>query len=92
MATPEKGTAEPEPGLVSRLAGKGEEAVHKVAGEAAKQPLVGETIERLEQLSRSVFDRLGIPPADEVDKLRKQVARLERRLKKLEAEQKTAPS
>jgi TolA-binding protein len=86
---------EAEAGIVTRLADRGGETVHRFADEVAKQPMVSDAIgkanatkDRLDALSRSVLELLGIAPSEEVEKLRKEVARLERRLKKLETGQK----
>jgi TolA-binding protein len=86
----------PESGIVTRLADRGGETVQRFADEVVKQPMVSDAIgkanatkDRIDSLSRSVLELLGIAPSQEVEKLRKEVARLERRLKKLETGQKT---
>jgi polyhydroxyalkanoate synthesis regulator phasin len=88
-------TTEAQGSMVTRLAERGEEAVHRLADEAVKHPAVTDALgransarERLEELSRTVLAQLGVAPASDVDKLRGDIARLERRLKKLEAEKK----
>jgi polyhydroxyalkanoate synthesis regulator phasin len=87
-----------DPGVVTRLAAKGEETVERLADEAAKHKVVNDALHRaadakgkIEQVSRKVLHELGIAPAAEVDRLRREVARLERRLKKLEGERKASP-
>jgi polyhydroxyalkanoate synthesis regulator phasin len=91
MTTTEEKKQE-EQGLVTRLADKGEETVHRLADEAVKSPPVSRAIseanaarDRFEKLARSAFDALGVAPASELEKLRKEVSRLERRVKKLES-------
>jgi ubiquinone biosynthesis protein UbiJ len=95
MATTNPQETTPQGSIVTRLAERGEEAMQRLADEAAKRPPVSDALgrahsarERLEELSRSVLQQLGVAPAADVEKLRREVARLERRLKKLEAEKK----
>jgi polyhydroxyalkanoate synthesis regulator phasin len=93
VTTSEKSKKTASPGLVSRLADRGEEVVHRVVDEAAKRPAVSGAVERAnaareraEAASRGALERLGVAPVGEVEKLRKELARLERRVKKLEAQ------
>lgn len=84
-------------GFVTRLADRGGETMQRFADDVVKQPMVSDVLGkanaargRMERLSRVVLEQLGIAPAGEVEKLRKEFGRLERRLKKLEGGQKAA--
>lgn len=87
----EEKTREVEGRTLGRLASRGEEALKRLYDELdrnarthdALQKLV-ETRGRLEKASRSVLKELGIASVEEVEKLQKEVHRLERRLAKLE--------
>jgi hypothetical protein len=71
--------------------------VHRLVDEASRKPVVTNAVgranaarERVETISRNVLTQLGIAPAGDVEKLRKEIARLERRLKKLEGDKKAS--
>jgi hypothetical protein len=72
------------PGPLERLAGKGDEALRRVAEEIGRAAPLTDARGRLEQVERSVLDRLNIAAADEVGELRATVAELERRLLRIE--------
>jgi polyhydroxyalkanoate synthesis regulator phasin len=86
-----------DPGQLTRLAEKGQETVGRIADEAMKQPVVSDAVGRAnearewaEGVVRRVLGELGMAQATEVDKLKREVGRLERRVKKLEAEKREA--
>lgn len=72
-------------GVIERLAGRGEEALRRLASELDKNPRLHGAIGRLERIEKSVLNRLNIASLDEVAELREQVARLEQRLAEAEA-------
>ena len=78
-------------GVLGRLAGRGEEALRRLYDELDRNARTHEALERLleargrlDKVQRSVLHQLNLAPADEVEKLRKEIARLERRLAKVE--------
>jgi hypothetical protein len=80
-----------EEGVVERLSRRGEEALTKLMDEVGRNERVTEALGRassakgkLDGASRRALQQVGLAPADEVEDLRKQVARLEKRLAKLE--------
>ncbi len=90
MATGQKQT-DPESGVVGRLSRRGEEAVTRLMDELGRNERVAEALDRaisakgrLDGASRRALGQVGLAAADEVQDLRKEVARLERRLAKLE--------
>ncbi|MFN8187777.1 MAG: hypothetical protein U0R69_11970 [Gaiellales bacterium] len=72
------------PGPFERLASKGDEAVRRLAAELDRNVRMPEARSRLEQVERSVLDRLNIAAADEVEELRTKLAELEQRLLRIE--------
>ena len=89
METEEK--KQEETGVVSRLAGRGEEAMNRLMDELAKNSRVSEALARalaakgmLDSASRTALVQVGLAPADEVRELRGRVHELEKRLAKLE--------
>jgi hypothetical protein len=77
------------PGPFERLASKSDEAIRRVAAELDRNVRLPEARGRLEQVERSVLDRLNIAAADEVEELRTKLAELEQRL--LRIEERAAP-
>ena len=78
-------------GMVSRLAGRGEEAVTRLVEELSKNPRMTDALSRvmdaktkIDQSARGAVAQAGLAAADELKELRKQIERLERRLAKLE--------
>jgi hypothetical protein len=78
-------------GVVERLSRRGEEALAKLVDEVGRNERVTDAIGRassakgkLDGASRRALQQVGLAPADEVESLRKQVERLEKRLAKLE--------
>jgi polyhydroxyalkanoate synthesis regulator phasin len=78
-------------GVVERLSRRGEEALAKLMDEVGRNERVTDALGRassakgkLDDASRRALQQVGLAPADEVESLRKQVERLEKRLAKLE--------
>jgi polyhydroxyalkanoate synthesis regulator phasin len=78
-------------GVVERLSRRGEEALAKLVDEVGRNERVTDALGRassakgkLDGASRRALQQVGLAPADEVESLRKQVERLEKRLAKLE--------
>ena len=65
---------------VERLAGRGEETLRRLLAELDRRARLNEAKGRVQRVPRSVLERLGIASQDDVDELRRQVARLEERL------------
>jgi polyhydroxyalkanoate synthesis regulator phasin len=89
MAT--KGKKPDEGGLVERLAGRGEEAVSRFLDELARNPRVTDALGkamsakgRVDAGARRTLSQVGLAAADELQDVRKQIERLERRLARLE--------
>lgn len=89
MATRRK--KETDGNVVGRLAERGEEAVSRLMDELGRSPRVTEALSRatsakgrLDSASRTALGSIGLAAADELEDLRKQIERLERRLTKLE--------
>ena len=89
MPTPQKKSN--DEGVVERLSRRGEEALTKLMDEVGRNERVTEALGRassakgkLDGASRRALQQVGLAPADEVEDLRKQVQRLEKRLAKLE--------
>jgi hypothetical protein len=88
MATKKQET---EGGTLGRLSKRGEDAITRLVDELGKNDRVTEAVGRamsakgrLDGASRRALGQVGLAPADEVNDLRKQVDRLEKRLAKLE--------
>jgi len=81
----EKKTAVAERSTLTRLAERGEEAIKRLTEELDKNARVHDARGRLERIEKSVLNRLNIASLDEVEELRKEVAKLERRLTRAEA-------
>jgi hypothetical protein len=82
-------TTEPESqaataSTLSRLAGRGEETIKRLSEEIDKNPRMHDARDRLDKLGRSMLQQLNVAFADDVEELKKEVTRLERRLAKLE--------
>jgi hypothetical protein len=78
-------------GLIGRLAGAGEDAVKRVYDELERSERAHEALQRLagardrlEKLSRSAMQQLGVASMEEVESLRKQVNLLDKRVRTLE--------
>lgn len=89
MPTPQKKSN--GEGVVERLSRRGEEALTKLVDEVGRNERVTDALGRassakgkLDDASRRALQQVGLAPADEVESLRKQVERLEKRLAKLE--------
>ena len=79
-------------GVVSRLAGRGEEAITRLMEELGRNSVVTDALARamsakgrLDTASRTALAQVGLAAADDVTDLRKQVDELEKRLAKLES-------
>jgi chromosome segregation ATPase len=88
MAT---GGNKPEPGVVERLSKRGEEAFSRLADELGRNERVADALGkamsakgRLDGASRRALGQVGLAAADELKDLRAQIAKLEKRLAKLE--------
>src|SRR5918998_344740 len=86
-------------GVVSRLAGRGEDAMTRLMDELGRNSMVTDALARamsakgrLDSASRAALGQVGLAAADDLDDLRKQVASLEKRLAKLEGAGKSPPS
>ena len=82
----------PEPGVVERLSKRGEEALGRLADEFGRNERVADALGRaasakgrLDSASRRALGQVGLAAADELKELRAQIARLEKRLAKLES-------
>ena len=91
------GTESADAGMFGRLAGRGDEALKRFSEEIDKNARMRDGLDRLldaagrlEQAGRPVLARLGIASVEEVDALRKEVAKLEERLSELEGAKKGA--
>lgn len=73
-----------EPGPLERLAGKGDEALRRLAAELERSARLPEARDRLEKIERSVLQRLNVAAADDLEELRARVADLEKRLLRAE--------
>ena len=96
MARGEK--KESDPGVVSRLAGRGEEAVTRVMDELGRNPRVSDALAKamsakgkLDEASRAALAQAGLAAAEELKDLRGEIKKLEERLTKLERSRATAP-
>jgi hypothetical protein len=85
MPTAKKEAEATERSTLTRLAERGEEALKRLADELDRNARVHDALERLERVEKSVLNRLNIASLDEVEELRKQVAKLEKRLAKAES-------
>ena len=86
-------------GVVSRLAGRGEDAMTRLMDELGRNSMVTDALARamsakgrLDSASRAALGQVGLAAADDLTDLRKQVASLENRLAKLEARGKQSSS
>lgn len=71
--------------LLALIAERGEEAVKRVYGELSENPRMQDARGKLEKLSRTALQQLGIAPLDELNALRGQVGKLEARVRALES-------
>ncbi len=78
-------------GVVSRLAGRGEDAITRLMDELGKNSVVTDALTRamsakgaVDERTRKTLATVGLAAADEIKDLRGQLERLERRLSKLE--------
>jgi hypothetical protein len=88
MAT---GRKKPDDSFVGRLAGRGEDAVNRLANELSNNPTVTDALGKalsakgkVDATARRTLSQIGLAAADELKDLRKQIERLERRLSRLE--------
>ena len=95
MATAQK--KKPEAGMITKLAEKGEETIHRLVEEAEKSPTLSDAIHRamlakskLDSASRSALLQVGLAPAEDVRELRGKLEALEKRVAKLEGPKKPA--
>ncbi len=82
--------------VVSRLAGRGEDAITRLMDELSRNQMVTDALARamsakgrLDAASRSALAQVGLAPVDDVRELRQQLADLEQRVAKLEEAGKT---
>lgn len=71
---------------LGRLAERGEEALKRLSEELEKNPRTHDAKDRLIKLQRTTLRQLNVALADEVEALRTDVERLEKRLAKVEKE------
>ena len=95
MARGEK--KESDPGVVSRLAGRGEDAVTRVMDELGRNPRVSDALAKamsakgkLDEASRAALAQAGLAAAEELKDLRNEIKKLEERLTRLERSRATA--
>ena len=95
MATAQK--KKPEASVITKLAEKGEETIHRLVGEAEKSPTLSDAIHRaksakskLDSASRSALLQMGLAPAEDVRELQRKLEALEKRVTKLEGVKKPA--
>ena len=88
MATQKQET---ESGTLGRLSRRGEDAVTRLVDELGKNDRVADALDRamsakgkLDGASRRALGQVGLAAADELQDLRRQIERLEKRLAKLE--------
>ena len=93
MATAQK--KKPEASVITKLAEKGEETIHRLVEEAEKSPTLSDAIHRamsakskLDSASRSALLQVGLAPAEDVRELRGKLEALEKRVAKLEGAKK----
>jgi septal ring factor EnvC (AmiA/AmiB activator) len=85
------GRKQPEPGVVERLSKRGEETLARLAEELGRNERVADALGkavsakgRLDTASRRALGQVGLAAADELKDLRAQIAKLEKRLARLE--------
>lgn len=85
------GRKQPEPGVVERLSKRGEEALARLTEELGRNERVADALGkavsakgRLDTASRRALGQVGLAAADELHDLRAQIAKLEKRLARLE--------
>ncbi len=95
MATAQKKKAEAS--VITKLAEKGEETIHRLVEEAEKSPTLSDAMHRalaakskLDSASRSALLQVGLAPAEEVRELRRNLEALEKRVAVLEGAKKPA--
>jgi polyhydroxyalkanoate synthesis regulator phasin len=86
-----------EAGTISRFSKRGEETVNRLLDELGKNERVTDALARamaakgkLDDSARRALGQVGVAPADELNELRRQVERLEKRLARLESAAKPA--
>ena len=79
-------------GVVSRLAGRGEDAITRLMDELGRNSIVTDALTRamsargvVDETTRKALAQVGLAAADEISQLRAQLETLEQRLSKLEA-------
>jgi hypothetical protein len=72
-------------GLLAKVAERGEEAVKRLGEEVDKNERLHEARVRLEDAGRTLLRQLNLAPRDEVEKLRKEVELLQKRLDVMES-------
>jgi septal ring factor EnvC (AmiA/AmiB activator) len=89
MATRQNKTT--EPGMVGRLSRRGEETLGRLMDELGRNERVTDAFGRamtakgkLDTASKRALHQVGLAPLDDLEELRKQVNRLEKRLAKIE--------
>ena len=89
MATSQKKQAEQS--VLGKLAGKGEETIHRLVEEAEKNRTLADALhravtakEKLDSASRAALNQVGLAPAEAVKELRRKLEVLEKRVAKLE--------
>lgn len=83
--TPEPAKEEHKEGLLAKAVERGEEAVKRLSEEADRNERLHDARVRLEDAGRTLLRQLNLAPRDEVDRLRKEVELLEKRLDMMES-------
>jgi polyhydroxyalkanoate synthesis regulator phasin len=96
---PSKDKKSDDGGFVGGLAERGEKAVNRVMDQLARNPRVTDALDKamstkgkVDSGARRTLSQLGLAAADELNDLRKQIERLERRLARVEADTGTKPA
>jgi hypothetical protein len=81
-----------EAGVVSRLAGRGEDAITRLMDELGRNPRVTDALAkamsakgRVDRTTRRTLGQVGLAAADEIEDLRGRLESLERRVAQLES-------
>jgi hypothetical protein len=86
-------------GVVSRLAGRGEEALTRLMDELGRNEMVTDALGRamaakgkVDETTRKTLSQIGLSSSEELKEVTKRLERLEKRVQKLEAGGRPAPA